>query len=270
MRGQEMLDAVGYVGEDLILKAETAHKEKKRIPLRRALVFAAAALLLLGAAAATAGVIRNRMNVRLDPDGVNEMGFNAENGYLVLSEEARQGLLAAREPDRPMCHMYFDTIAEWQAFFGLPYVGAPGLDPNEAVTAERNDPDKLINVLAPVVDTEDGPKFGLMVTTIPGGPEIAVPLSAECAAEGGVGIQAANHTETEQTVEEYTSPSGIPYVIVRIASEWGDRCGYDLYYGYGPAIYRGIGRHAIVLSQAETFVEELKAFADSLVVYMPE
>ena len=270
MRGQEMLDAVGYVGEDLILKAETAHKEKKRIPLRRALVFAAAALLLLGAAAATAGVIRNRMNVRLDPDGVNEIGFNAENGYLVLSEEARQGLLAAREPDLPMCHMYFDTIAEWQAFFGLSYVGQPGLDLTEKVNTEGMNPDAVIEVLVPVVDTEDGPRFGLMVTFIPNGPESAVPLSAQCAAEGGVGIQAANHTETEQTVEEYTSPSGIPYVIVRTSSEGSDRCGYELYYGYGPAVYCGIGRHAIVLSQTETFVEELKAFADSLVVYMPE
>ncbi len=269
MRGKEMLDAVGYVGEELILKAETAAKEKKRISLRRAVVLAAAALLLLGATAATAAVIRNRMNVQ-DVPGGHMMGFQAEEGYLILSEEAQRELLAAREPDRPMCHMYFDTIAEWQAFFGLPYVGEPGLDLTEKVNTEGMNPDAVIEVLVPVGDTEDGPRLGLMVTLIPNGPEIYVPMSAECAADGGVYMQPANaNGEIEQEIEEYTTPSGIPCVLVRRSGP-GRYWDAELYYGYGSVVYHRNVRLTGYSSNDPQLVEDVKAFADSLTVYMPE
>ena len=70
MNGNDMMEAVGYVAQDLILCAEAVPKTNKRTFRWKIPLIAATAAILLCGTAAAAGLLWNPPDVRLASDGV--------------------------------------------------------------------------------------------------------------------------------------------------------------------------------------------------------
>ena len=282
MRGYEMLIAVGYADSDLIQKAETVAESagRRRFKGKSVLIAAMAALLLCGTAAA-AGILWNKPDVRVNEDGQTLM---FDQGYTVLADDTVSAILEACDPERSnVASLHFETVAEWQAFFRLPFVSSPLLLP-EASSGQAE-------------DSEGGSSGGALFTIVsveeangmprPASMNAILSVEYTCTDDDGserrwigdLQVFAAFTEEassgsarfihqgiSEMSTVEYTTPSGIPCVISQYGVDGRVAAAY-LYYAYESVLYR-LDVHA-GSADADELLEDLKQIADTLQIVNP-
>ena len=280
MKGMDLLEAVGYVDQDLIEKTETAQNNKKRnLHGRWAILIAAAALVLCGTAAA--GLLWNKPAVQVE-QGSQTLLLN--QGCVDLPDDAETAILASVVPERDYkAFLSFNTVEEWQAFFDLPFVLGPLAGQSDAVA--QTDPNLgaylvIEGSVDAMVSTEeqDGERRPVMMWSTfllncygeegfrwAGDMDIFAAFSEEAAASGAAAFLWTD--ETEESVTDYTTPSGIPCVIGRSVHDGGDRVNYCLYYGFESVLYRL--RMIYPAEETSDAVEYLKEVADSLQIRYP-
>ena len=275
MRENELLDALAYADADLILEAENAQRRKrKRLPAGRIVLIAAAAVLL-GTTAVAAGVLLTRPNVRTDPAGLT---MTADGEAAALPEEAEEAILAAVDPERGYkAYFEFDTVEEWQAFFGLPFAFFESSDflrmgPIETfVTTEEGDDgvrkptSALSGSIVSRYREDSAPAPGESPALLWSGElEILVSYTGKAASSDRFA------SVREQTVEDYTTPSGIPCVIAKTVTDSGQIAHFRLYYSFD-AVSCCLRTHTSTDSEQEAaaLLEDLKTFADSLAIRSP-
>ena len=275
MRGNELLDALAYADADLILEAENAQRRKrKRLPAGRIVLIAAAAVLL-GTTAVAAGVLLTRPNVKTDPAGLT---MTADGEAAALPEEAEEAILAAVDPERGYkAYFDFDTAEEWQAFFDLPFAFFESSDflrmgPIETfVTTEEGDDgvrkptSALSGSIVSRYREDSAPAPGESPALLWSGElEILVSYTGKAAASDRFA------SVREQTVEDYTTPSGIPCVIAKTVADGGQNTQFCLYYSFDSVSYRlRVRTYTDSAEEAAALLADLKAFADSLVIRYP-
>ena len=276
MRGNELLDALAYADADLILEAENAGRRKrKRLPAGRIALIAAAAVLL-GTTAVAAGVLLTRPNVRTDPSGLT---MTADGEAAALPEEAEEAILAAVDPERGYkAYFEFDTVEEWQAFFGLPFAffetdGFLTMGPIDTIVTTKEGEDgvrKPTSALSGSIVSryreDSAPVPGESPALLWSGElEILVSYTGKAAS-----FDRFESAQEEQTVEDYTTPSGIPCVIAKTVTDGGQIAHFRLYYSFD-AVSCCLRTHTHTDSEEEAaaILEDLKTIADSLEIRSP-
>ena len=279
MKEMDLLEAVGYVDQDLIIKTEAVQGIGKRNLRVRWAILIAAALLLCGTAAA--GILWNKPEVLT---GHNSQTLLMNQGYRDLPDGARSAILASLIPERDYKAFFsFDTVEDWQAFFGLPFVSSPLAAQNDANAQAEPDIGGRLVIEGPIetfVSTaeQDGEREPAMMWSNMsltrydengdrwiGDLDIFAAFTEE-AASGQASV--IWESTVEESVTDYTTPSGIPCVISQSAYDGGDRVDLCLYYGFDSVLYR---LRTAAHSDVETAeaLQYLKEIADSLQISYP-
>ncbi|MBQ3708447.1 MAG: hypothetical protein II889_11145 [Clostridia bacterium] len=280
MNGNDMIEAMGYVAEDLILNTETIKKSNKRTFRWKIPVIAAAAAILLCGTAAAAGLLWNPPDVRLSSDGVT---VYLNQSVAVLPEEAERTILDSADPERDhKAFLCFDTVKEWQAFFGLPFVSSPLLVPDETpMMTEKGAGLMQKGVIEVIVTTEEGNGKrvpAVMLTDIrvdrfdessgvmwSGMMELFAAYTEEASKSASSGM--IWKACPEQVLTEYTTPSGVPCVIFEIHTG-GQVIDCGLYYSFESVLYQ-LTVKAHSGEEAERILRDLRDIADHLQIVSP-
>lgn len=291
MKPDDIVNALNDMDYDMI---EEAEMEKKilipKLRGKKTVLIAAAVCLLLCGTAAAAGIFWIKPEVHANADGHTLL---INQGYIELPEDAVQTILANRIPERNYnCFLNFETVAEWQEFFDLPFVTSSLLVTEEdgqwvdytgnGILVPKGDIDTYITS----VDEENETKFGIMGSVF----SVERIYSAEDDSEqinwhGSIQIHAALSEEavedashsvrvegviTEETLTEATTPTGIPYVIRRIVSgDSGETVQFFLYYGYESVMYElWVTAHSP--EEEKIIADDLQKIAETLQVVYPE
>ncbi len=279
MNGNDMIEAMGYVAEDLILNTETIKKSNKRtFRWKISLIAAAAAILLCGTAVA-AGLLWNPPDVRLSSDGVT---VYLNQSIAVLPEEAERTILDSADPERDhKAFLCFDSVKEWQAFFGLPFVSSPLLMPDETPMMTENGAGLMQKgAIEVIVTTEEGNGKrvpAVMLTDIrvdrfdessgvmwSGMMELFAAYTEEASKSASSGMLWEDCPE--QVLTEYTTPSGVPCLIFEIHTGGQVVCG--LYYSFESVLYQ-LTVKAHSGEEAERILRDLRDIADHLQIVSP-
>ena len=281
MNGNDMMEAVGYVAQDLILCAEAVPKTNKRTFRWKIPLIAAAVAILLCGTAAAAGLLWNPPDVRLASDGV---WVYLDQSVAVLPKEAERTILDSADPKRDhKAFLCFDSVKEWQAFFGLPFVSSPLLVPDETPMMTENGAGLMQKgAIEVIVTTEEGNGKrvpAVMLTDIrvdrfdesgtrlqwSGMMELFAAYTEEASKSASSGMIWKDCPEQVLTV--YTTPSGVPCVIFEIhTGEQVIDCG--LYYSFESVLYQ-LNVKAHSGEEAERILRDLRDIADHLQIVSP-
>ena len=291
MKPDDIVNALNDMDYDMI---EEAEMEKKilipRLRGKKTVLIAAAVCLLLCGTAAAAGIFWIKPEVHENADGHTLL---INQGYIELPEDAVQTILANRIPERNYnCFLNFETVAEWQEFFDLPFVTSSLLVTEEdgqwvdytgnGVLVPKGD----INTYITNLDKEGGTKLGIMGTSLSveriytdedeseqidwcGSMNIFAALSEESASEASHTV-ILNDAKGGEILMEYTTPSGIPCVISKTTSEKYDESSFlYLFYGYESVYYQlQVDIHSV--EQEAIVLKDLQKIAETLQVVYPE
>ncbi|MCR4906914.1 MAG: hypothetical protein K6A33_12635 [Clostridiales bacterium] len=280
MNGNDMIEAMGYVAEDLILNTETIKKSNKRTFRRKIPLIAAVAAILLCGTAAAAGLLWNPPDVRLSSDGVT---VYLNQSIAVLPEEAERTILDSADPERDhKAFLCFDSVKEWQAFFGLPFVSSPLLMPDETpMMTEKGAGLIQKGAIEVIVTTEEGNGKrvpAVMLTDIrvdrfdessgvmwSGMMELFAAYTEEASKSASSGMLWEDCPE--QVLTEYTTPSGVSCVIFEIHTG-GQVIDCGLYYSFESVLYQ-LTVKAHSGEEAERILRDLRDIADHLQIVSP-
>ena len=287
MKPENIVNALNDMDYDMI---EEAEMEKKilipKLRGKKTVLIAAAVCLLLCGTATAAGIFWMKPEVQANTDGHTLL---INQGYIELPEDAVQMILANRIPERNNnCFLNFETVAEWQEFFDLPFVTSSLLVTEEdgqwvdytgnGVLVPKGDIDTYITS----VDEENETKFGIMGSVFSveriysaeddseqinwhGSMQIHAALSEEAAADASHSVRVEGII-IEETLSEATTPTEIPYVIRRIVSgDSGETVQFFLYYGYESVMYElWVTAHSP--EEEKIIADDLKLIAETLQV----
>ena len=121
MKPENIVNALNDMDYDMIEEAEMENKILiPKLRGKKTVLIAAAVCLLLCGTAAAAGIFWIKPEVHANADGHTLL---INQGYIELPEDAVQTILANRISERNYnCFLNFETVAEWQEFFDLPFV----------------------------------------------------------------------------------------------------------------------------------------------------
>ena len=290
MKPENIVNALNDMDYDMI---EEAEMEKKilipRLRGKKTVLIAAAVCLLLCGTAAAAGIFWIKPEVHANADGHTLL---INQGYIELPEDAVQTILANRMPERNYnCFLNFETVAEWQEFFDLPFVTSSLLVTEEdgqwmdysgnGVLVPKGDIDTYITS----VDEENETKFGIMGSVFSveriysaeddseqinwhGSMQIHAALSEEAVEDASHSVRVEGGIK-EETLTEAATSTGIPYVIRRIVSgDSGETVQFFLYYGYESVMYElWVTAHSP--EEEKIIADDLKMIAETLQVVYP-
>ena len=289
MNGSKMLDALEYMSEDLILNAENAEnvtiKPRKYTRKKVFAILAASVVILCGTAAASVGLFWNKPDVSPVGEGLR-LALN-QGVASMPGDEALRVILDSADPERNYkAFLNFDSVGEWQNFFGLPFVssdlvipadsgawtddGQGGLTQMGSVdtivsTTEENGIRKpalmnaVLNVNRCVESTETPPLCWS------GQLDIFAAYSEESGKDGSYDLIWEN--ADDKSIEEYTTASGIPYIISQIAKDGIVKI--NLYYGYESVLYQ-LMVTAVSEEEAAVIREDMMNIAETLTIMYPD
>ncbi|MBE6726779.1 MAG: hypothetical protein E7576_16565 [Ruminococcaceae bacterium] len=287
MSGDKLLDAMEFVSDDLILNAEKSSTSSLKPGLRKrhlAVLIAAAAVLICGTAMAAAGLFWNKPDVQTVGNGLR---LTLNQGTVVMPNESVGIVLDSVDPERDFkAFLNFDSVQEWQEFFGLPFAASRLITPERSGAWMENERGELVQrgPIDAIVSTveENGRRSPCLMWSV-----LSLVRYRDSGEEteriwnGDFNIFAKYREDTTDfgsytallsdpaslSAEECTAPSGIPYVIGEAVSD--DTIGIHLYYGYESVLY-DLTVNAHSREEADAIREDLKKIAQSLEILYPK
>ena len=288
MNGSKMLDALEYVSEDLILNAENAEnvtiKPKRYTRKKVFAILAASVVILCGTAAASVGLFWNKPDVSPVGEGLR-LALNQGTASMPGDEALRVILDSADSERNYKAFLNFDSVAGWQNFFGLPFVSSDLVIPADAGAWTDDGQGGLtqmgsVDVIVSTTEENGIRKPALMNAVLnvsrrvestetpwcwKGQLDIIAAYSEEIGKDGSYDVIWEN--ADDKSIEEYTTASGIPYIISQIAKDGTVRI--TLYYGYESVLYQ-LMVTAVSEEEAAVIREDMMNIAETLTIMYPD
>lgn len=267
MNPKHLLEAMNDIDYSMVEEVENMmNRQKSRIPRgKKTVLIAAAVAVLLCITAGAAGLLWVKPEVQIEEDAHTLL---LNNGYLTLPEASLQAIHEAYTSERMSTQHAFETVEEWQAFFGVPLAVSNYLSPYGT-----------IETLVTVYETDVGNELGMMLSSVKlektqerngimervwiGNLMVMALLDDDDGAVGSYKHPISDGMNAE-ILQEFITDAGIPCVISKLTNE-GDGHSVRLFlcYGYESVLYE----FELLAHSAEEeieYLEYLRTYADTI------